>query len=496
MCPSHGYPPYPPGLPSQPPQYALAQQQLAVPPPAPVYSTTGATPLTGQPPPSFTPQIRQQLQPQMTAATSEPEPPPPPPPEPTSLMLLRLSNGKNTVKFSTAQIRVSLQTVCDALGLGSAGHIEVQPKGPQGPYDLGLDNRDLYERLVAEQEVDIYPALTEEAVETTFDVYQIDKHGRRASEAAIARVIRAREEKRAERDMIEKRQTVRIFIDGNTEMLALMNNLAERDKLATVAYNKLKSMMPIGVERSNSTLMKDEHEKHVNCNLVFVTLKSETSRTEWLRSLDWASIKYIVLSPEMNPVKVRLPADVCKEANLNPCCFRTKNIIDCSTTRTEDGTQCNARESVMRGITLPSTITDEWRSARAAAKSAQTRHRVHQREVDQGRMREFMSKKVCKDFERGRCVRHGEGRGGICIRGVHPEREVMPLCAKGAACYGKGATCLYSHPSEGAATSAEAGEAAPTSVDPATVSHATSEPAPEDQMHVDESAPQPGAEGP
>ena len=78
MYPPQGHPPYPPGFPSQPSQYAWAQQQsgLAVPPSAPLYSTTGATPPTGQPPPGFTPPDHQQLQPQLTAAASEPEPPP------------------------------------------------------------------------------------------------------------------------------------------------------------------------------------------------------------------------------------------------------------------------------------------------------------------------------------------------------------------------------------------------------------------------------------
>ena len=129
-------------------------------------------------------------------------------------MLVKLTNKQNTYKWSTEAIRISIEQTAKVL-IGEGDYtIRTRFAGTVGPYQVAMPKK-VAAALIEDGETDIFEidaTANQDAV--TFQVVELDEHGREMSDEVKAKVMQRRQERRAEKDAEERSRTLRFFFEG------------------------------------------------------------------------------------------------------------------------------------------------------------------------------------------------------------------------------------------------------------------------------------------
>jgi len=187
------------------------------------------------------------------------------------MMTIELSNRSNKINWKPSAIRISLKSAHDHMFPQDTAEIHVMPGKFTGPYQVRV-NKKLGEALVEDGEVDIFSIESDaEGEQMVFNVYQVDDQGRRVGVEVTSRVLAARITRKRERDMDERSRTVRFFIQGTPELLALMGDPVILNNAINIVRDKILHSAT-SIERHNITQVEDELGQKLCSWILFVVL--------------------------------------------------------------------------------------------------------------------------------------------------------------------------------------------------------------------------------
>ena len=357
-----------------------------------------------------------------------------------AMKLIKLSNSKNTFRWSNASIRMSLEATNGILRPDHPAVVVPQEGGFEGPYLVAV-TAELADVLIEEGYTELYDIDPDSFQDqTTFDVREVDAHGRDVGVEATARVEMVRAGRRAKKDRDERARTLRFFFNGTPEMLLLAQTAQLEAITQTVAGRIADLCRPY--ERYNTTQLKDETGRPVPAWIVFVVMEEDTTTEDYARTVRWPELKWIVYDRTRVPVKVRTSGDTLGPMGRKQCCFMLHNQCDASS----NGGVCGSRRRAMRMVTLPSTVAHPNHRAETAARKERT---SATQAANKSAMAAAMASRTlatCTMFTEGSCLK-GYGSNRPCQRkhGANPEAiGCWYNEAFGDTCKATG-TCPYNH---------------------------------------------------
>ena len=315
--------------------------------------------------------------------------------------ILMFTNRENEFYFTTGEIYSTLATKAQRAKVSSEG-IDVQTVGGgRGPF-MVVVNRALGELIVDDEEIELIkldPG-SETVERALFEVSRRDAQGRAFDDGTKERVLDVRRTRRLEENREERDRTIRVFIDGNSEMLVLKTTKPEEQKALFVkAVEYVKARIP-SREKDNYTIVLDDVGREQNTVNLFVVRPRYMSEADFLGQISWSELKYAVINPAMNPCKVRVTRELSIKAGIKSCCF----MPDC---QAFGRFECGARSRAMQLVRLPSNFTFE----RDNSKRERQAGAAIEREENKKRLMEMLgvhakSPNICRRYRQGRCTRH------------------------------------------------------------------------------------------
>ena len=358
-----------------------------------------------------------------------------------AMKLIKLSNPKNTFRWSNASIRMSIEATNGLLRPDHPVVVVPQEGGFEGPYLVAV-TAELADILIEEGYTELYDIDPESSQDqTTFDVREVDAHGRDVGVEATARVEMVRAGRRAKKDRDERSRTLRFFFNGTPEML-LLAQTAKLEAITQAVAGRIADLCR-PYERYNMTQLKDETGRPVPAWIVFVVMEEDTSTDDYARTVRWPELKWIIYDRTSMPVKVRTSSETLGPMGRKQCCFMQYDQCEASS----NGGVCGSRRRAMRIVTLPSTVAHPNHRAETAARKERT---SATQAANKAAMAAAMASRTltpCPWFGEGRCLK---GYGGIrpCQRkhGANPEAVGCWYNeAFGDACQEQGGKCPYNH---------------------------------------------------
>ena len=358
-----------------------------------------------------------------------------------TMKLVRLSNPDNVKKWSSDALRVSLEQTAKVMLPGEVCTIHPVEGGFEGPYNIAMSDA-LARALIEDGYTDLYD--TEEGAEVepiSFKVTELDAQGRPMTDAVRQRVEAARSSRRAESDLEERQRTIPFIFNGTPEIVLRMDDPPALEKAVGAVVEKIRSCIT-NIERSNVHQLLDRTGRPIASWIFFVVLENTSDLRE---SVQWPRIKWIVWNQMCQPVRVRVSGNLLASLGREQCCFMHTRECDL---KGHGQVRCQARDRVMRLITLPSSIPRGGAKQERAEKRERQDQQRRATKIQMTVAQASRTVRQCDLFTLGKCMK-GYGTNRPCQRkhgdasaiGCYFHEGEFPITG---ACTG-GEECPYNH---------------------------------------------------